>query len=257
MFFIEITSRVNAFIKQIQNNILPKICSFCGSHTEQAYSLCSYCEQNLPSLPDHCPRCAQFLPATQSNLACGRCLKNPPPFEQTWVLFPYQPPIIHLIAQLKFHQQLPYANLLGGLFSKKIRQIGYTKQPLPEIILPVPLHRLRLQERGFNQAVEIARPIAKALRIPIDIHSTERIKHTRPQSTLPAAERRPNVHEAFKVNKNFSGEHIAVIDDVMTTGLTLIELCKTLKKSGAGKIDVWCCARRDHHRDIAEQAKTR
>lgn len=144
--------------------------------------------------------------------------------------------------QLKFNHALLNARILGELLAEKIH-LWYQQQPLPEFIIPMPLHTKRLKERGFNQALEIARPISSSLGIPIDKTSCQRIKHTFAQATLHADQRQANIKKAFKVTSDLANKHIAVLDDVITTGNTITEFCRTLKKAGAGKIDVWCCAR--------------
>lgn len=230
-------------------SLLPPVCILCGRLTRQTGNLCLACLQDLPILPYHCPRCAQFLPITPHALAepvptCGACLKLAPPFDQTFALFPYDPPITQLIIQLKFQHRLSHAKALGELLIQKIRHEWYSDAHLPDLIIPVPLHPRRLRERGFNQALEIAKPVARALSIPIDAHGTRRIKHTAPQSTLTGSERKQNVSHAFSICRDYTGLNLAVLDDVITTGHTLTALCKMLKAHGASRIDVWCCARR-------------
>lgn len=194
-------------------------------------------------MPQSCVRCARFLQGTCATI-CGNCLANGPFFDVTYALFPYEWPVDSLIVKLKFHHQLCYAQALGELLTHKIQTVWYAARPLPDIILPVPLHPKRLRERGFNQALEIARPAAKALNLTMDVHGVKRIKATPPQSELPARKRKQNIANAFSVNKNYTGKHLAILDDVITTGHTVMELSRVLKENGAKQIDVWCCARR-------------
>jgi len=126
---------------------------------------------------------------------------------------------------------------------KKIRDEWYPKKSLPTAILPIPLHATRLKERGFNQAVEIARPIAKAFHLPLLTDQIIRMKSTPPQATLPAAKRKQNIKNAFLIKQSLHHQHIAVVDDVITTGNTVYEFCRVLKKQGVERISVWCCAR--------------
>ena len=119
----------------------------------------------------------------------------------------------------------------------------YRDIPLPDMIVPVPLHASRLQERGFNQALEIARPLAKTLGLPMDSHRCLRIKPTPPQMTLSADKRRKNMSQAFQVNGSFNGMTVAILDDVVTTGNTVAELGRMIKAQGASEVHVWCCAR--------------
>ena len=147
-----------------------------------------------------------------------------------------------MITQLKFHHHLIYANLFGALLTKKIT-LAYQDDRLPELIIPVPLHPSRLCERGFNQALEIAKPISKKLHLTINTQTCTRRINTLPQSLLPASERKSNIQHAFALIKNTSAKHIALVDDVITTGNTISELANTFKKIGVEKVDVWCCAR--------------
>jgi ComF family protein len=223
----------------------PHGCLICGGVTTLSYDLCKGCQLNLPYLQLGCIRCALPLPALKPSqkLTCGRCLANPPAFDKLFSLFAYEIPIPRLIMNLKFHGALAHAKLLGDLLVAKIKTDWYLKQKLPDLIIPVPLHTLRLQERGFNQALEIARPVAKRLQIPINYQAIKRQKATKAQATLSGKERISNLAGAFIGLKHFSGEHIAVIDDVVTTGQTLDVFCQVLRAMGAGRIDVWCCAR--------------
>jgi ComF family protein len=113
----------------------------------------------------------------------------------------------------------------------------------PEWIIPVPLHAERLRERGYNQALEIARPIAKKLQIPLQTRYCTRILPTLAQASMTAEERRRNMKNAFAVEELFQARHVAIVDDVLTTGSTVSEFARMLKKSGVARVDVWCCAR--------------
>lgn len=184
--------------------------------------------------------CAASLPSTQS--ICGVCLKKPLPFHKLYILFSYTEIIKKLITGLKFQQRLIYGHILGTLLAEKISP-QYTNEKLPDIIIPVPLHKKRLRERGFNQAIELARPISKKLNIPIEYKRCERVVNTAAQSNLPANQRSNNVKNAFVGHKQLAYQHIALLDDVMTTGHTLIEISRALYYVGVKRIDVWCCAR--------------
>lgn len=222
--------------------LFPSLCVCCGDTTHQSQNICISCQASLPILSHCCIQCAQILPENTSYTKCGICLKNTQPFRQTYALFPYQTPIIQLIKGLKFNHQLCYGLALSELLIQNVLHKWYQNKPLPDQIIPVPLHPKRLQERGFNQALEIARPLADF--IPIDFTGVKRIKNTQPQTYLSALERKKNMAHAFISTRDYSGLSIAIIDDVITTGQTILELCQILKKSGAAHIDVWCCARR-------------
>lgn len=232
-----------SFFKKLLSGIFPHSCILCRNKANEARDICRDCFNQLPFYPGGCRHCARIIPYSTENLICGVCLKHPPPFDSTFALFAYHAPVTKIILDLKFQHALGNAQLLGILLSQQLREKGLLDSSLPEMIIPVPLHASRQRERGFNQALEIARPVSKALGIPLRVNYCERTKATLAQATLPSDMRQKNVKNAFRVRKNFQGEHLVVIDDVITTGGTMIEFCRILKKHGAGKIDVWCCAR--------------
>lgn len=240
-----IHSRFIRFAQHFYHQLMPQRCILCGYLTHSRYNLCSACQKELPSLPDCCIQCAQFLSGVSTlDVRCGLCQKHPPPFERTFALFPYQFPIVQLITQLKFQQQIHYANFFSDQFIQHIQAAWYQHRSLPDVIIPIPLHAHRLRERGFNQALEIAKPIAKYLRIPLDKDGIQRTKATAAQSGLSAKERKQNMSQAFTAIRSYQALSIAVIDDVITTGQTIMAFCQVLKQQGAKRIDVWCCARR-------------
>lgn len=215
-------------------------CIFCDTLSKRKLDLCLSCERELPFLESCCTQCARPLPDGQS--ICGSCLSHPKLNLNTTVLFYYQPPIDQLIIDLKFRHNLVGARVLGELMGGYLYTY-YQNKPKPELIIPVPLHPLRLRKRGYNQALELSRPIAKSLNIPLNKFSVKRLKHTAPQAKLSAKEREKNIKRAFVVKKSFRYNHVAIVDDVITTGNTIAELCNELFRTGVNKIDVWCCAR--------------
>lgn len=227
--------------KKFLNWVLPYTCILCGDSSDRQQDLCNPCYLDLPSIPHACMRCAIPL-SSHARVLCGMCLQKPPPFDVGYALYVYQNPIAKLILELKFNQALHHARLLGELLAEKL-QTFYRYHTLPNIIIPIPLHAARLKERGFNQAVEIARPVSQQLKIPLDVDTCLRIKPTLPQATLHASARGLNVRHAFILKKLLTGQRIAVLDDVITTGSTIHEFCRMLKKHGAASIDIWCVAR--------------
>lgn len=221
--------------------LLSSTCIICRLPAKQARDLCCRCEADLPLNNSACYQCALPITGAASQMRCGHCLQKPPAFERTIAPYHYQDAITRLIYDLKFNQQLANANVLGQICATKIKQ-HYQKQILPEIIIPIPLHRRRLRQRGFNQALEISKPVSRLLNIPIDKFSCQRIIDTVPQTRLTAKLRRKNLRGAFKISK-LKVKHVAVIDDVMTTGTTMREFCATLTHAGIERIDVWCVAR--------------
>lgn len=221
---------------------MPRACLLCRTTTAEPHHLCPPCAKELPILAYSCQQCAQLLPP-ESYQICGTCLASPPPFDAVHALFHYQPPISRLITGLKFKARFSYANPFTHFMHQAVLHQWYAGKSLPDLLIPVPLHAKRLRERGYNQALEIARPLSRFLKLPLDT-SIIRHKHTLPQSSLPAAERRQNVADSFAAKRSYHDLHIAVMDDVMTTGNTVSAMAALLRKNGAHRIDIWCCARR-------------
>ena len=236
---------ISILLKQINKGIIhcffPYHCIFCNDKTNRDLDLCIECEKSLPWLKNVCNYCAAPLDFTTQS-ACGACLKKPLPFYKLCILFSYTDIIKKLVTGLKFQQQLIYAHILGTLLAEKINS-QYQSEKLPDIIIPIPLHKNRLYERGFNQAIELARPISKKLNIPIEYKRCKRVINTTAQSKLLANQRANNMKNAFVAHQDLAYQHIALLDDVMTTGHTLIEMSRALYDVGVKRIDVWCCAR--------------
>ncbi len=215
-------------------------CVLCGDSTDQCISLCLPCQNDLPRISSACCRCG--IPITLNESICGQCITSPPEVDYTFSLFSYESPVDYLITQLKFNQKLPFAEIMGYLLKQAL--VGtMDENKLPDVILPVPLHKTRLAKRGFNQSLEIARPIAKALKIPVDYQFVRRVKKTISQTDLTAKERRRNIKGCFEVSPKPAYNHVVIIDDVVTTGSTTNELAKALKQSGVGKVGVWTIGR--------------
>jgi ComF family protein len=207
-------------------------CLLCGAQTGSE-PLCTACVGELPALAESCPRCALPSPAAAM---CGTCLNRPPHFDATLALWRYEFPCDRLVQALKYRAQLA----LAGFFARSL-----ASRPLPEfdVVLPMPLHPRRLAERGFNQALEIARGLARNLGRPIEPRGVLRVKNTPPQAELPYEERAKNVRGAFLCKLDLSGVSVAVLDDVMTTGATLNELARALKRAGATRVENFVIAR--------------
>lgn len=218
--------------------LFPPRCQLCGAPGVARRDLCAGCHGDLPWLGAACVHCAAPLPATGHT--CGDCQRRPPRFDRVLAPFRYGPPLDHLVQRLKFHQDLAAGRLLGELMAERVLA---DRIPLPDCLLPVPLHPTRLAERGFNQALEIGRPIRKALGIPIAPRLVRRVKATATQSLLPAARRAGNLRGAFAVAGGPVPEHVAILDDVLTTGATTGELARVLKRAGVKTVQVWVVAR--------------
>jgi ComF family protein len=194
--------------------------------------LCAPCDADLPRLAQPCcPRCA--LPSPRGEL-CGRCLNEAPHYDATVAALRYEFPADVLVHALKFRGELALAGLLGNILSQRIDPLSV------DMVIPVPLSAARLRERGYNQAVEIARAVLPA---KLDLALCVRSRDTPAQTDLPDAERRRNVRGAFRCTREIAGQGVAVIDDVMTTGATLEEIAAVLKDAGAGRVVNWVVAR--------------
>ena len=221
---------------------LTQTCLLCSQSHQQSLALCPGCQQDLPWLGHHCQRCAQLLPHEQ--MLCGQCLQTNPIQQRTLAAFEYCFPITPLIQQLKNNRPLVLARLLGR-FLAQAAQKSYADDQLPQVLIPIPLHRKRLGQRGHNPAALLGFFIEQQLKIPCLHEVCERIQHTPPQQGLNYAERQKNLRHAFTINpsglpKNIS--HLALIDDVVTTGATTQALMRLLKPH-VERIDVWCVAR--------------
>jgi ComF family protein len=231
---------VNNWLNIIQNKCLPPRCILCGQPGYADMDFCEACFGELPRNHGCCYRCAEHFEMTiHSPQLCGRCLKKPPSFDETHAPFLYSDSLRYLTTQLKFNQQYKNARLLGTLLANHLA----TSVEFPEVIVPVPLHPKRYRERGFNQSIEIARQVSKLLAIPLNLQSCIRNRDTDHQTELPAKQRRKNMRNAFSVCKDLTFQHVAILDDVMTTGATVDALATTLKQHGVTRVDVWVCAR--------------
>ena len=181
------------------------------------------------------------MPISAKQSTCGACLKETPIFNSTIAAFHYEPPISDFIQNLKYQSNFTANELLANALVNKLR-IYYRDETLPQQIIPVPLHRLRVLKRGFNQANEIAKHLSIAFNIPINNQAISRAVSTPPQADLSAAQRKSNLRRAFQVNRK-PPAHCAIVDDVVTTGSTANAVAKALIKAGANKVDVWCLAR--------------
>lgn len=223
-------------ISAIFERLLPaQPCLLCGADSH-AGLCCSACDADLPRLAGaHCPVCG--LPTADGSV-CGECLKQPPSFDHTVAAFRYAFPVDKLIQALKFHERLILVNYLADALSQRIA-------PRADCIVALPLHPARLRERGFNQSLLLARRIARRLDIPLLSGACERVRNTPPQSSLPWKERDKNMRQAFvcKPGADVCGKHVAIVDDVMTTGASIGELARALKVAGASEVSAWVVAR--------------
>jgi ComF family protein len=233
--------KVNNWINIIQYSLFPPSCIFCSKKPESFIDLCNACQKGLLALDTQCIYCAQALEiqATKQQI-CGRCQKAPPAFDTVYAPHQHQGEVRYLINQLKFEKSYKNSRLLGLLLSEFLLT---EKVLLPDIIIPVPLHSERYRQRGYNQTLEIAKVTSKELHIPIDYKSCIRIQNTPHQISLSLKQRHQNIKGAFTVKQPMVAKHIAILDDVMTTGATANELAKMLKSAGAKQVDIWVSTR--------------
>jgi ComF family protein len=230
------------FPKIINNclkNTLPVIshdCLLCrvGTKNEQLF-ICDDCLAELPFHHAYCPVCALSTSAE----ICGNCLKSAPAFDSTRAVFKYLHPIDALLQQYKYANNLVLARAFGRLMTTAVQDATQR----PDVLIPMPLHAQRLGERGFNQAVEIGCVISQLMQLPLDVSACQRIKPSPPQASLPLKQRVRNMRNAFRCTRNLDGMRVAILDDVMTTGASLNELAKVVKKAGAIHVECWVIAR--------------
>jgi len=221
--------------------LLPPLCLLCGAPSgEEDGALCAGCLADLPVLPRPC--CPLCLVATAHGELCGDCLKHPPAFTQVHALYCYAFPLDRLIHSLKYHAQLALADSWG-------RQLASLVAELPlDRVLPLPLHASRIRERGYNQALEIARALAKTLSLPLDYESLYKTRSTLPQTGLSLEARHKNPRGAFACARDFSGQRLLLVDDVLTTGATSREAARILKLHGAKEVHIAVVARAERHK---------
>lgn len=217
---------------------MPTQCALCRDWSHAR--LCETCIERFAVPRLRCERCAIAVPPGVS--ACGACTRQPPPFDRAIAAVDYVAPWDDLVRRFKFDAALDLADALARRMLEAVEHA-----PRPDWLLPVPLADERLRERGYNQAWELARRVAHALNFPSDGRLLLRLKNTPHQLSLPPAERAANVRGAFAVEPRRRHElrdrHVAVLDDVMTTGATLSEVTRVLLQSGAASVHVWVLAR--------------
>ena len=230
---------VNHWLRTVHEWLLPSTCMLCDRVGVAGRDLCPGCASELPFITSACERCA--IPLPQPGV-CGQCQQSLPAYDGARALFHYREPVDQLIKGLKFNGRLHNARLLGELMAE---HLAILEMQRPDAIVPVPLHPARLRQRGFNQALELARPISRRLGVPLLPQLCQRLRDTAPQLGQDAKARRRNLKGAFAVSTLDGIKRVAVVDDVMTTGSTAELLAQMLKRAGAERVELWVCARAD------------
>jgi ComF family protein len=225
---------VDGWLFHLERALFAPHCILCGG-AGSGRDLCAGCAADLPYNAEACPRCA--LPAAGGR-TCGACLARPPAWDAAFSLLRYDPPGDELLKALKFGRRLAIGRVLGELMAERLGE-----RPRPDRLIPMPLHPARECERGFNQAIELARPVARALDVPLDSDICRRVRATAAQSGLDLRARRRNVRGAFALRRRLAATHVAIVDDIVTTGATAAALAQTLRRAGAARIELWSAAR--------------
>lgn len=215
--------------------LLPNRCLLCGVGDIGPALLCPACRGDLRRNHRACRVCA--LPLAGQAPICGHCLRQPPPFDAARIPLLYVPPCDFLIRAFKFEGRLGHGRALTEAVVDAFRG-----DP-PQLLIPVPLHQSRMRARGFNQSHLIAADLGRALDIPLDAGFCRRRRRTWTQTGLTARQRRRNLRDAFEVSGNLGADHVAIVDDVVTTGSTVAELARLLKRHGVSRVEVWALAR--------------
>ncbi len=216
---------IRAELARLGRKLFTQDCLLCTG-ASVAQPICISCSKNLPALKESCPVCALPSPRHQ---VCGRCLAHPPHFDRTLAAWTYEFPMDRIVQAFKFHHRLELAPWFASSLARRL-------DLLKPLIVPMPLHPTRLAERGFNQALEIARHVADFAGGRLLHSAVYKHRETLLQSELPLVARARNVRNAFRCAENFNGNAVVVVDDVMTTGATLNELARILKRAGASLV---------------------
>lgn len=226
--------------QRLLSNLFPSRCIFCQQTVGHSLEICPDCYQALPHNEPCCVRCAlPLVDEVDSDVLCGRCINKLPAFDYAHSPFRYEDEIITLVHRLKFSEKISLSRSIGEMLLSHFSAAGET----PDCLLPVALHSSRMRQRGFNQSIEISRVLAKKLKIPIEHAAVVRQRSTVAQAGLSAKQRQRNIRGAFSLVEQLNYKHILIIDDVMTTGATVNELAKLLKKNKVERVGVLSIAR--------------
>ena len=240
-------SQVYTLIDRCAGWVLPPRCVLCRRPGQPpAYDLCADCEAEIPLVPDPCRRCGLPRDAAAGNSAdgCARCRVLDLPYSRCVAPWAYEFPVTQLVQALKYQGALAHARVFGTRMAMHALDEANGPWRATALLVPMPLHTSRLVERGFNQSHEIARVVSRLLDLPLAAAGLRRIRSTAPQVGLSRRERAGNLSGAFAADPGLvAGRHVVLLDDVVTTGSTVIEAASTLRAAGAASIAVWAVAR--------------
>lgn len=224
---------------------LPALCLVCRRTVHREYSLCRSCEADLPWLGEVCPRCGEQADGAAAG-PCSRCKLEPPDFDACFAPFAYRSPVDKLILSYKFSGDFAGGYALSRILARVMTR-RWNEGRRPGLLLPVPLHAARLRQRGFNQALEIARTIAAVSEVPLKAGALRKSRSTPPQTEMSGAgQRGANLRGAFELADAEALRGVrraALVDDVVTTMSTVNELSRLLRKAGVAEVEVCCLAR--------------
>lgn len=227
-------------LRQCFDLLLPPACLLCGERLPPdtpATEFCPGCHAGMPApAPGRCPVCAIAHRTPMPSLHhCEACLRQPPPFTRVHAVGPYAGTLQEAVQRFKYHGQLPLERPLGSLLATAVLAAGGRR---PDLVIPVPLHKSRLRERGYNQSLQLARQVGRRLETPVIPELLQRIRVTSTQQGLDAVTRNSNLRGAFTATARLTGRHLLLVDDVMTTGATSRECAGVLRQAGAASVEV-------------------
>ena len=237
VFFKPMYSFTHTFFQTLTHIFLPSYCLLCKL-TPATDGLCSACIQSLPWQQASCPCCAQPM---LENRLCGQCLQREHYYDQIIAPLRYERAMRYFVNQFKFHERLIVAHLFSTLLIQHLKMRHDFL--LPDLLLPVPLHSTRMRMRGFNQALELAKPLAATFKIPLHRTLLYKKHASVAQSLLDFKTRKKNIKKLFGLKYSVLGKHVGIVDDVVTTGSTVNEIAKLLKQNGATRVSVFAIAR--------------
>lgn len=246
-----------SFAQIIKNYLLPVVnlrttCLLCRQTCLWKERICKFCDRSLPKIVTQCALCCNSIQIFYSsnigdesgyNILCGYCQKHGRLFDRSIISFPYLPPISFMLHDFKYKGKLYFGKVLANKLIDALK-ISYANEPWPNTIIPIPLHKKRLISRGYNQSTIIAKILSSTFKIPVNCSLVSRQKNTQSQTELTFKNRKTNMKNAFILKKSHNlPEHIAIVDDIMTSGATAESLSLVLKNGGIKQVDVWCIAR--------------